>query len=217
MRRRKGDGTLMAKKDARGRIVSWCAVLDLGWGEDGKRHRRWFRGKRQQDVLDALGEAKHQARAGTLPAPGKYTVAKWMETWLRDVVVPTVRPSTRRIYEGFIRGHIIPVLGRKALDKLTVADGRHLLNSREGLSQQSKAHLRAVLRAALNRAINDGLIPSQRNVAAQVGAVKVAHKPRKAWSADQAKHFLASVAGDPLEPVYTLLSTQACAKARSSG
>src|ERR1700680_4925674 len=60
-RRRRGEGTLWPTKDDKGRVVGWCAVLNLGWGEDGKRHRRWFRGKTQREVLDALDAAKNPA------------------------------------------------------------------------------------------------------------------------------------------------------------
>lgn len=207
-RRSRGEGALWPTKDDKGRVIGWCAVLDLGWGEDGKRHRRWFRGKTQKGVLDALDEAKHQAKQGTLAPPRKPTVAKWMEDWLRDVVRPTVRPSTCRMYEGFVRDHIVPVLGRKVLEKLTVADVRALLNSREGLSPRSVHHLRAVLRAALNDAIEDGLIPSQRNVAAGKKLVpEVPWREMNTFDGDQAHAFLRAVQGDPLEAVYVVALT----------
>jgi integrase len=188
-------------------VVGWGAVLNLGWGEDGKRHRRWFRGKTQKEVLDALDEAKHQAKKGTLAPPGKPTVAKWMETWLRDVAKPEVRPSTYRMYEGFARDHIVPVLGRRLLEELTVADVRGLLNSRKGLSPRTVHHLRAVLRTALNVAVKDGLIASQRNVAAYAEPPKVLRTEMKAFTTEQAQAFLAAVQGDELEAIYVLALT----------
>lgn len=71
---------------------------------------------------------------------------------------------------------------------------------------RSVHHLRAVLRAALNHALEDGLVV--RNVATGKSVkVTVPHKAMKFWDGSQAKHFLASVKGDALEPVYVLALT----------
>src|SRR5712691_11842541 len=102
---------------------------------------------------------------------------------------------------------ILPALGHIRLERLTVADVRRFLNSREGLSPRSVYGLRAVLRRALNVAIKDGLIPSGRNVAALADPPKVPHTTMKAFTPEQAQKFLASVKGDPLEIVYTVSLT----------
>jgi integrase len=205
-RRRKGEGGLFERTDASGKVIGWGGVLDLGW-VDGKRSRRWFRGKTQREVLDRMREAQHQSGLGTLPPAGRRSLGQWLERWLADVAKPTVRPSTYRGYELAVRHEILPALGKITMDRLTVADVRGFLNSRQGLSPRTVYGLRAVLRRALNVAIKDGLIPSGRNVAALAEPPKVPRVTMKAFTPEQAQKFLASVKGDPLAAVYTVSLT----------
>jgi integrase len=202
--RKQGEGSVFKRKNKEGKVTGYTAILDLG-RVNGKRNRRKFQGKTLAEVRDKLRAAQHQNDNGVLPTAGKRSVAQWMEEWLRDVA--KVRPSTHRSYKGFVEQHIIPVLGRIPLEKLTVGEVRGLLNSRNGLSPRSVNHLRAVLRRALNVAIKEGLIPSQRNVAALADASPVPWSEMKAYEAEQAQAFLESAQGDPLEAVYVVALT----------
>jgi integrase len=194
------------RKNKEGKVTGYTAILDLG-RVNGKRSRRKFQGKTFAEVRDKLRAAHHQNDNGVLAPAGKHSTAAWMEQWLLDVAKPKVKPSTYRSYAGFVKQHIIPTLGRIPLEKLTVGDVRGLLNSRNGLSPQSVNHLRAVLRRALNIAIQDGLIPSQRNVAALAEPRKVPRHEMKIFNADQAHAFMRAVQGDPLEAVYVVALT----------
>ncbi|MGA7911391.1 MAG: site-specific integrase [Candidatus Dormiibacterota bacterium] len=207
MRRKQGEGSVFKRKNKEGKVIGYTAFLNLGRKANGKRDRRKFQGKTWKEVQARLEDAKEQSKKGILPATGKRTVGMWMEAWLQDVAKPTVRPSTYRSYEGFVKQHINPVLGHIALEKLTAGDVRAMLNSRAGLSPRSVQHLRAVLRTGLNVAIKDGLIPSQRNVAGDVKPPKVPRREMKTYDGDQAHALLRVVAGDPLEAVYVLALT----------
>ena len=47
-RRRKGEGALVERKDAKGKITGYAAILDLGW----------VGGKRQRDGSEAIPSVK---------------------------------------------------------------------------------------------------------------------------------------------------------------
>ena len=89
----------------------------------------------------------------------------YLSCWLIDVVHGSVRPSTYRAYEMFVRVHLVPALGRHRLERLSAADVRRLVNAKlaSGLSVGSVRKMHAVLRAALEQAMRDDLLV--RNVA----------------------------------------------------
>ena len=139
-------------------------------------------------------------------------------------VVPTPRPPTC---------YIVPVLGSRKLDTLTVREVRTWLNGLRNTCQccaQGKDKRRAapkccaagqccrqfaaertirdawtVLRASLNNAVREELI--SRNVAALIRVPKPRRRKVKPWSADEARAFLESVrkSGDPLYAAYVLI------------
>lgn len=51
-----------------------------------------------------------------------------MAAWLEEVVRPTVAPSTAANYEMFTRLYIVPSLGAKRLDRLTIRDVQTWVN-----------------------------------------------------------------------------------------
>lgn len=62
-----------------------------------------------------------------IPVPDKsVTVADYMAHWLAGVAQER-RPTTHQGYETVVRLHIVPILGKKRLDRLTGADVRHFM------------------------------------------------------------------------------------------
>jgi hypothetical protein len=119
------------------------------------------------------------------------TLTRYLEGWLADVVRPSLAPKTATNYEIFCRLYIIPGIGAKRLDKLSVRDVQIWLNRLREQCQccaQGKDVRRGkprccaigrccnqipkdwtvhqawrVLRSALSQAVKDELVP--RNVA----------------------------------------------------
>ncbi|MBX6768222.1 MAG: site-specific integrase, partial [Actinomadura rubrobrunea] len=164
------------------------------------------------------------------------TVADYLAYWLREVVVPPeYAPMTCATYETLVRLYIVPGLGKKRLDKLTVRDVRAWLNTtrttcqccaqgkdarREEKAQRCCAKGRCcnqvasertvrdawtVLRSALSNAVREELIP--KNVAGLVRVSKPRTRKNKPWSVDEARQFLESArtSGDPLYAAYVLV------------
>jgi integrase len=140
-------------------------------------------------------------------ADDRQTVATFLGRWLEDAVRPTVRASTYARYEGLVRVHLIPAIGRERLAKLSPQQVQAMMNAKlaAGLSPRTVGHLRAVLRRALNQAYRWGLVA--RNVATLVDAPRVAHHELTPLDPAQALAFLEAARGDRLEALYVLALT----------
>jgi integrase len=200
----------------------------------GGRTRKYVYGPTREAVhakwVKLQDEAARRPVATTVPTLGAY-----LTEWLRDVVEPNLAPLTAATYETLVRLYLIPGLGSKRLDRLSVRDIQTWLNGVRQTCQccvQAKdAHrppkrrrccavgaccqqvpsprtvkdLRTVLRSALSHAISEELI--SRNVAAMVKTPTGRSRKAQAWSSEEARSFLESARGDgdPLYAAYVLV------------
>ena len=122
-KRARGEGGIRLHPDGR-----WEATLDLG-AEGARRRRKFIYGKTKAEVRKALAEARRQQEEGTLITGRPPTVAQLLDAWLVSVK-GNVRHKTYVSYEGTVRLHINPWIGRARVDRLTgsarpLAHGSH--------------------------------------------------------------------------------------------
>jgi integrase len=200
-RRPRGQGSISHRADGR-----WEARIDLGRDGNGRRHRRTLYGASRSEVAAKLAEAGTLVRAGRKPADNKTPLADYLTEWL-ERVRPSLRPSTWVSYEGHVRLHLVPTLGRIPVGKLTarqVGDAlRHEVAN--GSSPRTVGLSHAVLRAALADAVRLDVVP--RNVALDARAPKVVRSVPRPWSLDEAGRFLGATAGDRYQALYLLAAT----------
>ena len=134
----------------------------------------------------------------------KWTVAGYLEHWLEDVVRPNKPPKTYQGYELVVRRHIVPVLGRKPLRTLGVADVRDLFArlEEEGMSTRGIQQVHAVLRNALQNAMRHEVVV--RNVAKLVQVKTPSYEVGRGLSVDQARSLLEGSRQDRLHALYVL-------------
>ena len=122
----------------------------------------------------------------------------FLRRWL-VTVRGKLRPRTHKSYEQVVRIHLEPGLGRVRLAKLTPLDVSMWLESRRaaGVGGRTIHCARAVLRAALNQALRWGLV--SRNVASLTDPPRYRAREIAPLTPEQAKQFLAAVAGHRLE------------------
>jgi integrase len=93
----------------------------------GERQRKWVYGKTRDIVHDKyvklLAESKQRPIATSVP-----TLEQYLMYWLREVIEPNREPNTYSHYELMSRLHVIPGLGKKRLDRLTVRDVQTWVN-----------------------------------------------------------------------------------------
>lgn len=191
-----GEGTIYKRDDGR-----WLAQMTL---PDGKR--KSFYGRTRAEVATKLTDALRDARKG-LPIIGERQIlAQHLAIWLETIKMQR-KPKTYRSYEQLIRLHVVPVLGKVRLASLTPQQVQQLYARKleAGLSHTTVQHIHAVLHAALDNALRQGLV--QRNVADLVDAPAMRHREMQVLNAEQAKAFLAIASGTRLEALYVLALT----------
>jgi integrase len=119
-RRPKGEGGVYQRADG-----MWCASLELP-STDGKRRRKVIARRDKGAVVAELRNAKKELEKHGNIATNSITVGKWMDHWINDIAPQKIRPKTLAGYRTVVDGYIVPLLGKKRLDKLTAEDVRTL-------------------------------------------------------------------------------------------
>lgn len=114
-----GEGSISKRKD--GRYMGRYTV-------DGKRKAVY--GDSFEEVRQKLNEVLNEISKGVYIEPNKYSVEKWLRDWLELYALPTVMRSTYISYEGYVRLHLVPELGRIKLTSLKTEDLQRFLRKR---------------------------------------------------------------------------------------
>ncbi|MGH3829479.1 MAG: tyrosine-type recombinase/integrase [Pseudonocardiaceae bacterium] len=201
---------------------------------DGQRQRKYIYGKTREQVHEKWLKLQQQARQGPM-ATSVPNLGAFLAYWLEEVVRPNLAPATYVNYELFVRLHITPRLGDRRLDRLGVRDVQTWINEvartcqccaqgkdtarpekkrrccavgkccEARLSPRTVNDIRACLRAALSQAVTEDLIA--KNMANSIKVPSVRKRKGKAWSSEEARHFLENARSerDPLYAVYVLI------------
>jgi len=163
--------------EPRGKTV-WKIVLELGKDANGKRMRQasTFQGTKG-DAEDEMVRLLRKLATGTYVANNRMTVAQYLEHWLSSYAKTSVSERTYERYEGIVRQHLTPALGRHKLARLRplhisayyaeALEGGRVQRKRKpkkgekqpeerprkGLSAQTVTHHHRVLREALRQAV----------------------------------------------------------------
>jgi len=199
-RRMNGDGSVYQRKDG-----YWVGAFDAHT-VSGTRKRVVVYGKTLAEARGKLARAQQDSRAGIPVADESWTVGRYLEYWLENVVRRNRRPATYALYESIVRMYLIPGLGGKSLARLSVPVVQMFLNHRleKGDSVRKVQVMKTVLSSALSRAVREQLIT--RNVARSVELPAWHRAPIRPWTAAEARQFLAVSKTDSLYPAFVLLA-----------
>lgn len=183
-RRGHGDGAIYQRaSDGR-----WTAAVEAPQ-VSGKRRRKTVYGTTRAEVAGKLRDLHVAQAQGQDLGQRTRTLRAWLEEWA-DTRRPDLRYSTMRSYDWLIASHIVPVLGKKRLDRLTASDVSGLIMAKRAtLSPTTVGHILRLLRTALTDAERHGLV--NRNVADAVRPPKPAKVVHRALTAAEARHLLA--------------------------
>ncbi len=189
----------------------------------GTRARKWIYGQDRAELHSRWIDLQKQARGGPI-ATKVPKLAEYVAYWLQEIVAPNLAPLTYATYETLTRLYIVPGLGDKRLDKLTVRDVQTWLNKIRQTCQcctqgkdarrpeksrrccaagkccgavpslRTVNDLRTVLRSALSSAGREELV--SKNVATMIRLPAQRQRKGKPWSSDEARTFLESVRGE---------------------
>lgn len=185
---------------------------------DGTARRIRVYGATAKEARAKLDDRRLELRASAPHPDANTTVEAYLTGWL-EARQRTVRPSTWRTHESYVRVYLIPTLGRRKLGELTSKDVAVALATfaRDGrpggtkerpsrpVSAVTVNHIRATLRAALTDAQRDGLVA--RNAAAGADPHHVDHRPITYLTPRELNTLLDATADSDLGPFYALAAT----------
>lgn len=164
---------------------SWYFAIEIPLHPDGqRRHRARRGGYPTQDAAEAalaelLRPDPRARQAVTITTGG------WLRTWINSRT--NLTPLSREGYEIHIRLYLEPFLGRIPLAELRRTHVQEMLDhiAKRGaggipLSANTLTRIRATLRAALNAAINNGLI--EHNPACGISMPTARRKRAVVWT-----------------------------------
>lgn len=178
-RRSRGEGSIRKRPNG-----TWEARLTLPNGK-----QKSFYGKTQRDAKAKLKDAQDKIEAGIDPRGERLTVAFYLTEWIDDVKTH-LSPSTHISYTSYLRTHLIPHLGTLKLTDLKAPHVNKMLKemSANGCSARTQNLARAILRKALNDAMDADLIVS--NAAAKARPAKQDVKQISPLSPNQVQTLL---------------------------
>jgi integrase len=194
-KRSKGEGTIFFSKSQ----GLWVAEISL---PDGKRKRKYS--KAQKTVREWLLAQREALRDGLLLEDDRVTVSEFVDRYMDQVAIHTLRPKTLESYESLVRIHIKPSIGFHRLSALSPAHLQKLYSDKlnSGLSKRTVQFIHSIIHKILDQAMKWGLVI--RNVADLVDAPSPKRKAPNVWTAEQVKTFLNHVKGHRWYLIYVL-------------
>ncbi|MCX2179623.1 site-specific integrase [Streptomyces sp. SKN60] len=198
-RKRNPNGAGTITKRADGRYQAAVYVLQ----PDGTRARKFAYGKTWAEC-DAKRRALLDKVDNGIPVPTRsMKLSEWLPYWLDNIVKPRLKKTTAAKYDVHVRLYLVPMIGSKRLESLSVADVRRFLVALEKKTSAATAkEAHRVLRTALTAACREELVT--RNVATLVAPPKVPERDLSPWSLDETLDFLAAARKDPLYAAFVL-------------
>jgi integrase len=193
-KRGNGEGSIYRRNDGK-----WTGSITLG-----NNKRKVFYGKTRKEVQEKLLTVLHEQQQGTLIADERQTVAQFLTDWLEKTHKPHVRARTYERYRDAVYLHIIPVLGRHQLSKLSAQHVQAFYTQKleEGLAAATIMYYHSVLHNALDTAVKWGLVA--RNVCNLVTPPRQERYEIQPLTLEQVQKLLVAVHGHKWEALYTL-------------
>lgn len=171
-RRANGEGSIRQKKDGRweGRYTAGYDLID------GKRIMKSVYATTQKECATKLAKAisenpspYYRRGRGFEDRP----LEDWCKFWIDVYCRPVIRPNSTKTYEGVLKNHVIPLLGKKKLSSVTPVDVQCMYNALkergklntdgtrtyEPLSAGAVRQIHRVFKSCLSQAVRDRIIP----------------------------------------------------------
>ena len=165
-RRPQGDGTIRKRSDGR-----WEARIIVGHKNDGTPMYKSAFAKTQKSALKALHQLIELYRDVDLTEDCRMTLGEWLDKWLDEYMIFTIRESTLDSYRAMVKNQVKPFIGSKQISSLTTADMQKFYNKikKEGRVREHPIHgktladsmvrgVHMMLHEALDTAVKERLI-----------------------------------------------------------
>ena len=172
--------------------------------QGGRRRRKQVYGRTRKEVRDQITKLLTDQQFGLPISTERQTVGQFLEHWLESSARPRLRPRTFAGYKTIVSQHLIPVLGKTQLRKLTPQHVQQMLiaKTNEGLAPRTVGGIRAVLRTALTQALKWRLVAW--NVAVPVDLPRASRPQFRVLEPRQAQELLRVAADHRLGPLFSV-------------
>lgn len=195
--RERGEGTWLAPTKQHPHRLQ----ISAGYRPDGTRDRKVFGAATRREARAAAAKYLEDKRTGTATLGGATLLRDYLPEWL-EARRGRIKASSYRSHESVIRLHIVPALGRLALEDVRRQHVNELMTAvrDKGLSARRANAARSTLNAALADAEADDLV--RRNVAR--GVDRLPHQARRGdpLTAAELTKLLLHVEGTRWYPLY---------------
>ena len=210
-----GDGLVRKRDDGR-----WEGRIVVGHKDDGTPIFRYVLAKTQKELTKKLHAKILEFRGVELSEESSMTLAEWLEKWLNEYKVNTIRESTLERYRTDLTNHVIPRLGYKKISFITTNDiqkmyvdikenGRIHNRNEKGtaLSDSVVRSIHMMLHQAFEDAVKERLI--SKNPTKGTTIPKKSRGELQVLNKEQLDRFLAEVDEDEIwrDFFYTELTT----------
>ena len=149
-KRKNGEGTVRLRKDGR-----WEGRVVIGYDEKGLSKTKNVLAKTKGECVEKLKALKNTITPPTATkVKADMSFGDWLDLWYENYSKPAVRPSTQRIYEGYIRLYMLTANDLQQLFTWMKTDG----GAESGLADSQVVNCHSLCHRALEKAVADRLI-----------------------------------------------------------
>ena len=201
--RPQGDGTIRKRSDGR-----WEARIIIGHKNDGTPMYKSAFAKTQKSALKQLHQLLDLYRDVDLTEECRMTLGEWMDKWMDEYMIFTIKENTIKGYRSQIDHQIKPFIGHKQLASLTTADIQKFYNKikKEGrvhphpihghvLSDSMVRKIHMMLHEAMEVAVRERYIV--RNPTDNTTIPKKTTTEKQVLDDSQLNRFLEAIQGEP--------------------
>lgn len=160
------SGHVEPRKNSKGEITHYRAVIYLGKDENGKQIKPYKKADTKEEAEALLIQMQAEYMNQEFILPSEMKVADYLEEWYGAYVVNLRSESTILDYREIIDRYLIPFWGQKKLQSLNTLEIQKKFNewsvksplSEKPLSEETLKHIKRVYNTALNKAVGLELI-----------------------------------------------------------
>ena len=214
-RRPSGDGMVRKREDGR-----WEGRIVVGHKKNGDPIHRYVLARTQKELIVKLHDCIEMYRDADLTEDSNMMLGEWLDRWINEYMIFTIRESTLDSYKAMIKNQIKPYLGDRPLSALTTQELQKFYNTvkKKGRVNPDKLHgteladsmvrgIHMMLHEALDMAVRLRLIVKNPTVGTTIP--KNNYPPKQILNDEQLERFMQRIRQDErwYDFFYTELTT----------
>lgn len=214
-RRPSGDGMVRKREDGR-----WEGRIVVGHKKNGDPIHRYVLARTQKELIVKLHDCIEMYRDADLTEDSNMMLGEWLDRWINEYMIFTIRESTLDSYKAMIKNQIKPYLGDRPLSALTTQELQKFYNTvkKKGRVNPDKLHgteladsmvrgIHMMLHEALDMAVRLRLIVKNPTVGTTIP--KNNYPPKQIPNDEQLDRFMKRIRQDErwYDFFYTELTT----------